>query len=79
MNKIKKTPLASTSIFIPYGYEYREDLPEFHIEGVVCTEAEYNANLAVAISRTREYINSKVLAKRAINKQLPINKLLERI
>lgn len=70
----KKTLLHPNSIHRQYGIEYQEDIPEFHIEGVKCTEEEYNEYAIEANKQSFKYSNSNIFKRKA---QENFNKIFE--
>lgn len=69
----KKFPLSIDSPFVKVGIMFREDIPEFHIDCVECTEEEYNENLAAAIAGANVWLKSPVLKKRIKERNIKRN------
>jgi hypothetical protein len=59
----KKTPLHKDSIFIPLGILYKEDLPEFHINGRKCSKYDYEEHLKRCEFLSKEWLKNKRIKK----------------
>ena len=59
----KKTPLPQGSIMYELGYIYYEDIPKYHIDGVVCSEWQWKQHVANAEAAKEKWLKSPLLKK----------------
>ena len=60
----KKTPIPEGTMYQELGIYYYEDIPEYHKDGVECTEEEWERHVVLADSLTQGWLKSKIFKEK---------------